>query len=193
MSELTSRRKEAKRRFDEGHTLTKFAESKCEEESVRAPLHNVELSTDTLGYATGAQGAGAQRRTVDLAKKTCSCNYWAQHKRPCRHAIAVAKKAGLIEGPAGYKSWIQMSVDEGYTMKAYHEALQRASAQLVSIDALESDGKSLPNIPVNQPGRPRKKRIRTQPEGGSRQTKVCKCGACGNPGHNKRNCPNAGL
>lgn len=101
MSELTSRRKEAKKRFDEGHILTRFAESKHEEESIKAPLHDAQLPTDTLGYATGAQGAGEKRRAVDLANKTCSCNYWAQHKRPCRHAIAVAKKAGLIEGPAG--------------------------------------------------------------------------------------------
>lgn len=84
-----------------------------------------------------------------------------------------------------------MSVDEGYTMESYHKALQRASARLASLDELEPDGEGLPNIPVNQPGRPRKKRIRGQAEG-SGPTKVCKCGACGEAGHNKRRCPNAG-
>ena len=78
-------------------------------------------------------------------------------------------------------------------MKSYYKALQRASLQLVDHDALEPDGSGLPNLAVNQAGRPRKRRMRSKAEGeGGRPKKVYKCGICHQAGHDKRNCPNVG-
>lgn len=113
-------------------------------------------------------------------------------RAPGRVVRRLAGFAGaLAADKSATKSVMQAALTaDGVTMSK--SAMYRAKAAVVNLDALESDGKSLPNIPVSQPGRPRKRRIRAQFEGGSRQTKVYKCGACGEAGHNKRNCPNAG-
>ena len=84
------------------------------------------------------------------------------------------------------------SVHSGYLMVKYHQALQRASLQLVDLDALRPDGKGTVNDAVKQAGRPRKRRIRSQCEGRENPPKEQRCGGCGEVGHNKRSCPSLG-
>ena len=189
MGQLSDRRRAARARSDEGHYLTKFAQNKYDVEKLKSQYYDVELSSDTLGYALGTRGPNAKRRTVDLKAKTCSCTFWFQHKIPCRHAIAVAAAVGLTGSAADYEQWIPTSVATGYHMEHYLAALEQATVELVDVDALEADGETLPSVAKRQPGRPKKKRIRSKGEAGfGPATKVYKCSKCGEAGHTKRSC-----
>ena len=193
MAELSSRRKAAIEWHSKGHILTKFAEATHENEKLRSCRYEVQLSSQSIGYATGTQGPRAKRHKVNLEEKTCTCSFWFQRKIPCRHAIAVAKEAGLITDAAPCKEWIYFSVAPGRHMEQCLCALQQATVELVDIGALERDKKTLPGLAAGQPGRPRKKRIRSNGESVSGgPPKARKCSLCSKCGHTKRACPTKG-
>ena len=96
---------------------------------------------------------------------------------------------------ANLQVWYQHAFAPKYWSVNYATAYAQAAMRLPNLDDLACDGETKPAHIVVQPGRPRKKRIRSQGEqaGGSgsapkvnRGTKHCKL--CGEAGHDRRTC-----
>ena len=75
-------------------------------------------------------------------------------------------------------------------MDAYTNVLRHPGGMPVDMDALTVNSNHLANDPARNPGRPRKKRIRSAGEAGGNAAKAPKyrCSRCNAKGHNARSC-----
>ena len=71
-------------------------------------------------------------------------------------------------------------------MDAYTNVLRHSGVMLVDMDALTVNSNHLANDPARNPGRPRKRRIRSASEVGGNAAKARKycCSRCNAKGHN---------
>ena len=75
-------------------------------------------------------------------------------------------------------------------MDAYTNVLRHSGVVLVDMDALDVNSNHLANDPARNPGRPRKKRIRSAGEAGGNAAKAPKyrCSRSNDKGHNAATC-----
>ena len=120
--------------------------------------------------------------TVDLSKKSCTCNKFQIQEIPCAHAAAVLRK--LHQQPYEYCSIYHKKE----TMLATYKETVYPIPGREQWDIPEEIKKIvvLPPHGKVQLGRPRKRRLRAKSE----KKSTHKCGNCREQGHNKRKCKN---
>jgi hypothetical protein len=123
---------------------------------------------------------GGNTFIVDIAKRTCSCNFWDLVGIPCRHAVAAMSKRQQIP---------EEFVDDYYTRDAY-ERCYSFSVSALNGEDMWPDVKAEEMLPPSYkrgPGRPKKLRRRGADEE-SYRSRIYKCTICGDPSHNRRGC-----
>jgi hypothetical protein len=188
MEELSSKRRDATRRHQEGQgpRLTKYAEVKYEEQRRLSSQYTAtESSTNVYFVQRAPQGT---RYRVDLEQRTCQCTSWTQYKIPCRHAIKAAQDAGRL---ADFEAFTTHAFAPMYLMTNYVDALTPSICEVVDLASLVPDGITKPSLNIKQKGRPKQKRIRSRGHNaadGGTVPKKTKCGSCGGLGHNSTTC-----
>ncbi|KAI5437350.1 hypothetical protein KIW84_023457 [Lathyrus oleraceus] len=121
---------------------------------------------------------------VDIAKRSCSCNFWELVGIPCRHAVAALsyRKQNLDE-----------FVDACYTREKFALCYGFSVSPINGQDMWPEVEMEPPLPPAykNGPGRPKKIRIRESGEDGARKRRsgvAYKCTKCDNFGHNAMTC-----
>jgi len=135
-----------------------------------------------------------QEYIVDLNAHTCRCREWKARGYPCGHALAVI--LGRKEDP-------QIYAEACFTLAAYANTYKGvithpcdddfgATATLAEEDSdSDSDNLVLPPNTRRPPGRPKKRRIRSQNEDEPSARRVFTCSHCKAPGHSRRTCREA--
>ncbi|RHN82556.1 putative transcription factor interactor and regulator CCHC(Zn) family [Medicago truncatula] len=133
------------------------------------------------------QVGGSQAFTVNLAKKTCSCNFWELVGIPCRHAIAAMSKTS--KDPEDY-------VSDWYSREMYEKCYTHNVSAINGQDMwpeVECE-ELLPPAYKKGPGRPKKVRRREADEAPSSQGKykrygtTYRCTKCDKFRHNAKGC-----
>ncbi|XP_058759549.1 uncharacterized protein LOC131632841 [Vicia villosa] len=125
-----------------------------------------------------------QEFIVDIAKKSCSCNFWELVGIPCRHVVAALRYRK--RSPEDF-------VDEFYTRDKFALCYGFSISHINGQDMwpeVEMEQVLLPSYKKG-PGRPRKVRIRELGEEGARQRRhkiEYKCTKCDKFGHNALTC-----
>ncbi|XP_050888646.1 uncharacterized protein LOC127093787 [Lathyrus oleraceus] len=121
---------------------------------------------------------------VDIAKRSCSCNFWELVGIPCRHAVAALSYRK--QNPDEF-------VDACYTREKFALCYGFSVSPINGQDMwpeVEMEP-PLPSAYKNGPGRPKKIRIRESGEDGARKRRsgvAYKCTKCDNFGHNAMTC-----
>ncbi|KAI5406625.1 hypothetical protein KIW84_053096 [Lathyrus oleraceus] len=121
---------------------------------------------------------------VDLAKRSCSCNFWELVGIPCRHAVAALSYRK--QNPDEF-------VDACYTREKFALCYGFSVSPINGQDMWPEVEMEPPLPPAykNGPGRPKKIRIRESGEDGARKRRsgvAYKCTKCDNFGHNAMTC-----
>jgi hypothetical protein len=143
--------------------------------------NNLEFEVELVG--------GGKRFSVDLTKRTCSCNFWELVGIPCRHAITAMSK--IDENPENY-------VSEWYSRKTY-ETCYSFNVSTINGQDMWPDieyEEMLPPVYKRAPGRPKKLRRRggDEPRPGKWSRRVHgdgpinRCTTCNAEGHNAKSC-----
>lgn len=117
--------------------------------------------------------------SVNIARRTCSCCQWQFKGFPCCHAVC-----------AIYHSQKELNsfIDPYFYVTTYRDAYSNSIYPIPTLWKPAPGGKEdsiLPPLSKKPPGRPRKKRIRSNGE----KTRPIKCSRCGKIGrHNKKSC-----
>lgn len=125
-----------------------------------------------------------QEFIVDIAQKSCTCNFWELVGIPCRHAVAAL--GFRQQNPEDF-------VDECYSRDKYKICYGYAVSPINGQDMwpeVESEV-LLPPMYKKGPGRPRKLRIRESGEEGARKRLPgvsYRCSKCDKFGHNSQSC-----
>ncbi|CAL2227020.1 unnamed protein product [Prunus armeniaca] len=131
---------------------------------------------------------------VDLARHCCSCRRWDITGIPCKHACAAI---GQLNGD--HISY----VDACYKKEAFMRAYSPMVHPMISEDLWPKCHRPplMPPLYHKQPGRPRKKRMRSAGEQPSKSNHTAtklqrynletKCSLCRQGSHNRRSCPKA--
>ncbi|XP_038702601.1 uncharacterized protein LOC119999156 [Tripterygium wilfordii] len=116
---------------------------------------------------------------VDISSCKCSCGMWSLNGYPCVHAVKAISRCGRpIEEFVPY--YFHVSAFR----KSYEEPIHPIPASL-SVDFKDENFEILPPVTKRQPGRPRKRRIRSRGE----EVRRIRCGRCGKLGtHNRKSC-----
>jgi hypothetical protein len=120
---------------------------------------------------------------VDIAKRSCSCNFWELVGIPCRHAVAAL----------GYRQQKPEDFVDAYYSKAkYIECYDNNVSPINGEDMwpeVEVE-EMLPPSYKRAAGRPKKLRRREPDEDPNKgRTTTCyRCTKCGKNGHNMRSC-----
>ena len=133
------------------------------------------------------QVEGGHAFIVNVAKQTCSCNFWELVGIPCRHAITAMSKTS--KDPEDY-------VSEWYTREMYEKCYAHNTSAISGQDMwpeVECE-ELLPPAYKKAPGRPKKLRRREADEPPSSQSKykrsrtTYRCTRCDQFGHNAKGC-----
>ncbi|KAI5434457.1 hypothetical protein KIW84_021338 [Lathyrus oleraceus] len=121
---------------------------------------------------------------VDIAKRSCSCNFWELVGIPCRHAVAALSYRK--QNPDEF-------VDACYTREKFALCYGFSVSPINGQDMWPEVDMEPPLPPAykNGPGRPKKIRIRESGEDGARKRRsgvAYKCTKCDNFGHNAMTC-----
>ncbi|XP_028075999.1 uncharacterized protein LOC114278193 [Camellia sinensis] len=122
--------------------------------------------------------------SVDISRRICSCDKWQLKGFPCAHAVGAIQKSGHD---------LSLFVDQYFYVQSYRESYSFPIYLVPSIwkPDCNVDGDSeviISPLSKKQPGRPNKKRIRSNGEK-VRQITCSRCGKVGN--HNKKSCKEA--
>ncbi|XP_058783990.1 uncharacterized protein LOC131658743 [Vicia villosa] len=125
-----------------------------------------------------------QEFIVDIANKSCSCNFWELVRIPCRHAVSALSYR---------KQTPEDFVDECYTREKYAKCYGFSVSPINGQDMWpETEIEDmLPPAYKQGSGRPRKVRIRESGEEGARKRRTgvaYKCTKCDQFGHNALTC-----
>ncbi|KAG5526792.1 hypothetical protein RHGRI_032905 [Rhododendron griersonianum] len=116
---------------------------------------------------------------VDIGRRTCSCCWWQLNGFPCCHAVCAIKYSGKD---------LNLYVERYFHVESYHQVYSKPIypvASLLKGDVVDCGTSILPPLSKKPPGRPKKKRIRSNGE----KVREMKCGRCGKMGnHNKLTC-----
>lgn len=117
--------------------------------------------------------------SVDIAKRTCSCGHWQFKGFPCCHAVCAIFNS---------KKQLNLYVDPYFYVSTYREVYSKSIFPIPTLwkpAVVVNDDTILPPLSRKPPGRPRKKRIRSNGE----NTRPLKCSRCGKIArHNKKTC-----
>lgn len=173
-----------KRREDSAN-LMKWRQTLCPE--YEALLHDNKMHgcnyqvTKSSEYVFEVHASLTQ--TVDLKRRTCSCNRWRIDGFPCAHAV----RCIMVNGEDLYNY-----VEHYFTVKFYRESYKHAINPVPTVEKpVTVSPKSMVFGPNNgpQPGRPSKKK-RIPNTGSVANKKMRTCGSCNVlTTHNKRTCP----
>ncbi|KAK9359275.1 hypothetical protein V1504DRAFT_426218 [Lipomyces starkeyi] len=108
---------------------------------------------------------GGESFPVYLDSKTCPCIRWTYSGAPCSHAVAAISFAG--------RDYVDF-VDDYFKVDAFERTYARGIRAMSTVIVTEDD--DLPNVgpPTRRPpGRPHKKRVRTEDIGIARKGVVC--------------------
>ncbi|KAG5547708.1 hypothetical protein RHGRI_013411 [Rhododendron griersonianum] len=116
---------------------------------------------------------------VDIGRRTCSCCWWQLNGFPCCHAVCAIKYSGKD---------LNLYVERYFHVESYRQVYSKPIypvASLLKGDVVDCGTSILPPLSKKPPGRPKKKRIRSNGE----KVREMKCGRCGKMGnHNKLTC-----
>ncbi|KAF7152728.1 hypothetical protein RHSIM_Rhsim01G0157800 [Rhododendron simsii] len=114
--------------------------------------------------------------SVDIERHTCSCCWWQLNGFPCCHAVCVIKYSGKD---------LNLYVERYFHVESYCQVYSKPIYPVASLwkgDVVDCGTSILPPLSKKPPGRPKKKRIRSNRE----KVREMKCGRCGKMGnHNK--------
>jgi hypothetical protein len=116
---------------------------------------------------------------VKLQERTCTCRNWQQKGIPCAHASS----AILFKG-----EHVHYYVQEYFKLEAYRQCYGNP-IHPVPDKSLWNENDEIGLLPPNTrrpPGRPKKRRIRTEDIG--RVKRIFKCSRCGGTGHSRITC-----
>ncbi|KAI8551629.1 hypothetical protein RHMOL_Rhmol06G0200800 [Rhododendron molle] len=117
--------------------------------------------------------------SVDIGRRTCSCCWWQLNGFPCCHAVCAIKYSGKD---------LNLYVERYFHVESYRQVYSKPIypvASLLKSDMVDYGSSILPPLSKKPPGRPKKKRIRSNGE----KVREMKCGRCGKMGnHNKLTC-----
>lgn len=117
--------------------------------------------------------------SVNLGKRTCSCSLWQFKGFPCCHAVCAIFNS---------QTQLNLYVDPYFYVSTYRKVYSKCIFPIPTLwkpAPVVNDDTILPPLSRKPPGRPRKKRIRSNGE----NTRQVKCSRCGNfAGHNKKTC-----
>ena len=139
---------------------------------------------------------------VQLNKQTCSCRAWQSTGWPCDHALAIIINRGENSQTYAKSFYTLQTYRSTYANAIIHPRIDEFDKPLQfqlpstidSVGDIESDDSEFSDdgiLPPNvrrQPGRPKKRRIRSQGENSERLSRRQKCGLCRETGHSKRTC-----
>ena len=156
MANIMAKRNKVIACFDGGNGELLMAFSTCffKQERAAANRYAVVCSSEHVLFAM----CPTSRWRVHLQAKTCSCHGWFQRGIPCHHAITMAKKVGRMENYAKFLAW---AFDPMYLMSTLVAILENASLEPPIIEEITCDKTVLPKINAKQPGRPRKRHMRS--------------------------------
>ena len=123
---------------------------------------------------------------VNLILKKCTCQRFEREKLPCVHAIAAAE----------YRNVCRISLcspyyNNAYLMSAYADSVMPVDRALPVPENVANQPCLPPDI-RQQPGRPKKSRMKSALEvalSNKRPRKAHTCSRCGQSGHNAKTCP----
>jgi hypothetical protein len=179
-------RRERSQKFD--RVLVEKAEQVCRENSICARRYRV-LPADSAKFEILS---GDSANVVNLDRRTCTCCQWQKLGLPCTHACA----AILYR-----RESVEQYTEEVFTSRSYRETYSMVIQPLSdsrSIGVVSppsafvyagSDPAEEPILPPSTrrpPGRPKKKRKKTEELG--EEKRIFKCSRCSNVGHSRRTC-----
>ncbi|KAH7847542.1 hypothetical protein Vadar_027378 [Vaccinium darrowii] len=120
--------------------------------------------------------------TVDIARRTCSCQKWQQNGFPCCHAVGAITNSGKE---------LSLYVDPYYHAETYRASYSYSIYPIPTLwmpQHVSGEDVILPPLSKKPPGRPKTRRI---PSRGEKVSQI-KCGRCGKFGnHNRATCKEA--
>ena len=128
---------------------------------------------------------GASLHVVNLKDKKCSCRRFDLEKIPCAHALAAAEKRKLSR-----ISLCHPYFQKNYLCKSYANAIMPRNFDIPVPENVVSKI-CLPPEARQQPGRPKKSRIKSTLEIAMEKKKARKqhtCDNCKQIGHNRKTC-----
>jgi hypothetical protein len=188
MKRISDRAEESAGWLEKGQVLTPWAKEKYRQWDLLSLHCDVQRCDADVQYVTYTASQDRKRRTVNLKELTCSCLQWQQLQLPCVHAIAAGRSEGMLNDMG---TWYEHAFSPVYMVKHYAAAYAGKRACLPMLERLVPDGQTKPAQWVRQPGRAKKKRIRSRGESallGQPPIKKYKCQICGQTGHNKKTC-----
>ncbi|KAL1224311.1 Protein FAR1-RELATED SEQUENCE 6 [Cardamine amara subsp. amara] len=163
-------------------TLTRGVEKMLESRVEYSKLLSVQ---DINAYQVQVTGGGSSLHVVNLRDKRCSCRRFDLEKLPCAHAIAAAESRKISR-----ISLCHPYFTSGYLYNSYSTAIMPRDFSLPIPEHVVTKVCS-PPIAKQQPGRPKKSRIKSILEIAMEKKKPRKqhtCGNCNEVGHNRTTC-----
>ena len=175
-----------KKRWDAAASMTVLElEAGCGDFKVVEPSSLAKDTDDVLLV----MGNGGQDR-INIVKpdlQWCSCSVWQDFLYPCRHACAVFRKWKEKE----FTYVLVNLVHPHYTLFEFVQNTFKNNVFPVCLETIEYDGVTKePPLPKQQPGRPKKNRLRRQSKFAELEESPITCSICGKRGHNRRTCTN---
>ena len=190
-SYFVTRRGWSGRRLEEGHELSEKAEKTIAENMTKAAYHVVQpydyergLFQVETGCGNRAAGKGGHWHTINLARKTCTCEKLKIYKLPCSHILAVCRYRSLSYNDFVDNSFRTTEWKSSYqkTFKPIPDPAYWSPYMGPKIVADPSQKRST--------GRPKSTRIHNEMD--QRPRGKVKCSLCKQEGHNRTTCSRRG-
>lgn len=186
-SYFVTRRGWGKRRLDEGYEYSEKALKVIEDNVKKSTAHKVVsfnneqgLFEVTTGRGSRPSGKGGNVHTVNLSRKTCTCEKLKIYKLPCSHVLAVCRYRSLSH--AEY-------VDPFFKTSEYRLTYVKSFKPVGDVSRWSAySGPKIvaPPSQKRKPGRTPSSRFRNEMDQNTRGKKMCNI--CRKRGHNKKTC-----
>ncbi|KAK9288824.1 hypothetical protein L1049_017289 [Liquidambar formosana] len=142
---------------------------------------------------------GVRRRLVNLQTMTCTCRMWKMTKIACIHVAKVCKvsRRNIVEYCSPYyttEMWRLAYAESIHPVPnedmPFNIGTLSSKVAIMEGDLQNISSNSTPVLPPKtrpRPGRPKKRRLESQPE----PKRALHCGRCGSIGHNRATCNKA--
>ncbi|OWM67290.1 uncharacterized protein LOC116208500 [Punica granatum] len=168
-------------------TLVPSAERRVAEALERARTFQVLRANEAEFEVISHEGTNI----VDIRNRCCSCRGWQLYGLPCSHAVSALLSC---------RQNVQRFTESCFTVATYRKAYSQTIHPIpdkslwkeLSADGGDPNGNRALDVMINPPkslrppGRPRKKRVRTEDRG--RMKRVVHCSRCNQTGHFRTTC-----